>query len=456
MNSRPLTLAYSKTIFRILLGALFVLMLVLNFLTPMIVDDYGYATQGHSIGDAFASEYQQYMTWTGRSPAHLLLRIFLLMPKAVFNVCNAAMYVVLTLLVYKFANAHRKPYNVPLFLFCGLLLWQFVPVYGQVFLWETGSFNYLWGMTAILTFLFPYYSALLSPEPAERRKPLFFIGLFFLGVLAGWSNENTSFGVLIALVAFFIAFRRQRKPFQKWMFVGLAANVIGFSLLMLAPGNQIRAAQSTPPPSMALELVNRVVRCTKAINTHFSLALILVIVIICILAFQQKNHRLAAIGGFFAVLGILVVYMMIATPEFPPRSMFGASIFLVLALAITFMGIQDDTSWVRTASAALILVFCMQFVFTLIPALMDNGLVYTQAKTRNRYIALQKDRGMEDITLPMLIQNPQSKYNPHFDLLDITEDEAFWTNQNLAQYYGVSSLRGVDQDAWAEFIRQFE
>ena len=142
-----------RVLFFLAVSAAFVLIFVFNVLTPMMTDDLFYAktvSEASSIGELFAQEYEQYMTWTGRSVCHMILRFFLLTDKMVFNVANSLAFVFLTLLIY-WNVERRKAYDMPLYLLVNLLLWMFGVVFRQTVLWETGACNYLWGSVLILS-----------------------------------------------------------------------------------------------------------------------------------------------------------------------------------------------------------------------------------------------------------------------------------------------------------------
>ena len=76
-------------------------MLTLNNLTPLLADDYEYLYKTKSWMTILIDEYNQYMTWTGRSVVHVIARIFLLLPKGIFNVFNA--FVISNILSFLFA-----------------------------------------------------------------------------------------------------------------------------------------------------------------------------------------------------------------------------------------------------------------------------------------------------------------------------------------------------------------
>ena len=79
----------------------FLVMLTLNNLTPLLADDYEYLYKTKSWMTILIDEYNQYMTWTGRSVVHIIARIFLLLPKGIFNGFNALAYTIVIDLLYK-------------------------------------------------------------------------------------------------------------------------------------------------------------------------------------------------------------------------------------------------------------------------------------------------------------------------------------------------------------------
>ncbi|EGP5203509.1 hypothetical protein EH315_00005, partial [Enterococcus faecium] len=58
----------------IVLFCIFVFMLILNSMSPLVHDDYSYFVKTSSIKTILSDEYQQYMTWTGRSVVHVIFR----------------------------------------------------------------------------------------------------------------------------------------------------------------------------------------------------------------------------------------------------------------------------------------------------------------------------------------------------------------------------------------------
>ncbi|MBX4224084.1 hypothetical protein KYX88_15315, partial [Enterococcus faecium] len=133
------------------------IMVVLNFLTPLIADDIQYMDKTTSLFTRLSDEYQQYMTWTGRTVVHIIARVFLLMPKTVFNLVNPLIYVLLTVLIYKITTKDKTEFHAFKYLMINVVIWLFIPTFGQTILWETGAAKYLWGGIIITSVLFIYH-----------------------------------------------------------------------------------------------------------------------------------------------------------------------------------------------------------------------------------------------------------------------------------------------------------
>ena len=134
----------------IVIVSVYLVMVILNFLTPLIADDIEYMYKTTSFSTILHDEYMQYMNWTGRSVVHIIARLFLLMPKVVFNFMNPLIYVLLTLLIYKISTKDHENFYVFKYLMINLLIWLFIPTFGQTILWETGAANYLWAASSSL------------------------------------------------------------------------------------------------------------------------------------------------------------------------------------------------------------------------------------------------------------------------------------------------------------------
>ena len=176
----------------IILASIFIMMLVLNLLTPLLADDYSYSlstdnTKINSLMDIINYQIQHYLHWGGRTVAHTIAQCFLMFPKFIFSIVNSLMYIILIYLIYLHAKDNSTTQKPILLLLIHLGLWFLLPVFGQTCLWLVGSCNYLWTTVIILLLLLQYRKSSGNNDTIKQV-----IGTFLLGIIAGWTNENTS------------------------------------------------------------------------------------------------------------------------------------------------------------------------------------------------------------------------------------------------------------------------
>ena len=79
-------------------------MLILNIVTPLIMDDYNYTfgLEGRINSIIDIINYQQwfYFNWGGRNIAHFIAQFFLMNDKIFFNIVNPAIYTLMIYLIY--------------------------------------------------------------------------------------------------------------------------------------------------------------------------------------------------------------------------------------------------------------------------------------------------------------------------------------------------------------------
>lgn len=223
---------------------IFALMFELNKLMPLHRDDYDYSmiwkTGEHinSFADVFESTYRHYLLHGGRFFTVFCLNLFLWFGKFTFDVANAAMFVLLVLLIYFHA---RRDFKIGdefgILAATGLLAWLSFPHFGEVAVWKSGSTVYLWSAVPAAIFLLPYNFFLA--KNLNFNNKIFAIGMFFLGIISGCSVENL--GVTVAILTAAISFYCAKKNIlQTWMPAGSLGSFIGVIILLAAPGNFVR------------------------------------------------------------------------------------------------------------------------------------------------------------------------------------------------------------------------
>ncbi|MDT8903966.1 DUF6056 family protein [Anaeroselena agilis] len=241
-----------------MLAGLFVYMYALNYFMPLHRDDYEYALVWNTLErlsswpDVFRSLYIHYFQHGGRMMDFFVLDSFLLVGKEWFNPFNALLYVALMVLIYwhsqREVTLRFNPYILGLIIvFC----WLGLPDWAVVNVWMTGACVYLLTAVLIFSFLLPYHFEYLG-RPLIGDTRLAAAGMFLGGVAASWTIENTAATMILAVAALtWHAWRRG--SLRRWMVPGLAGSLLGYALLVAAPGNFVRYGKG---PKLAVHFLH--------------------------------------------------------------------------------------------------------------------------------------------------------------------------------------------------------
>ncbi len=160
---------------------------VMNWLTPMITDDYFYMFHSfhgkcdgtHPIQtpwDVVTSQIDHYLWHNGRMAVHVPL-----------------WFVAYILVTVRFATGRCSFRPVVAMVF--ILLWL-MPIFDELYLWMAGSLNYLWASVVVVWFLIKY------PKHEHRAIKWKSAGWLLFALMAGWTHEGISIplagGLLLA------------------------------------------------------------------------------------------------------------------------------------------------------------------------------------------------------------------------------------------------------------------
>lgn len=440
-----------KTKTGIVKTAVFLLFLLLNLLTVKTSDDLGYSIN-NGIIDIFQKEYIQYMTWTGRSVAHIIARIFLAMPKGIFNLCNSLLFCIQIELIGKHAVGPKKEVSGLLYAMVALAVFLFVPVFGQTVLWETGSCNYLWTTTIILAFLWKYRKALDHPE---EHHWYMIVLLFLFGVAAGWTNENTGGACVLMVLCYLFLYWRKKQKIRFWMIAGLLGSVIGFLIMIKAPGNAIRSADFINEGGKAYVLVHDLM---SAINVFGKMdgQIVLWIAFGIILAFalMNKETKQTLLGIFYALSGMAAVLAIIISPVpvYFDRSMYGATILLISGIAVILAPMLEEKT-VKCISVCSLAVMIVFSVLNYARAVVDLGYTRYQYQNRETWVAEQKAQGNRNPVVPQIYSEFFTTYNAMYGLNDILDYPSFVNNVNYSVTHDLDSVTSTTLERWNNLYR---
>ena len=437
-----------KKIFWMVVFCCFLAIFLFNVLTPVMSDDYSYSVTVrsiHSVGDLLKSEYEQYMSWTGRSVNHLILKIFLKMDKWVFNLCNSINFIVLTLLIY-YNIEDKKRYHISLYILINLFMWIFAVQFKETILWETGACNYLWGTTNILGFVTLFKYACRKRE--DIRKPLLWgILLFFTGVIAGWCNENTSGGGILLVLAILAAVFREDKKIRPWMWSGLAGMLAGLSAMVAAPGNRIRASYAEDNYGGIVKYIARAYKVTLAIEENFFVLLLILCVLLILLRTQKRTWKELEDILLYTFVFAASCYALVMARTPMSRAYFGAGVFLMIAVLSCFVKVSEEETLIRACKTSFIAGLLLYMSFSYVDSIVNVARIYRDYHNRDVYIWEQKAEGRTDVIVPLLHEGFETKYSFGYDS-DFGEDSGYWINVMAAGYYGVDSISCVPMEEW--------
>ncbi|WP_142647548.1 DUF3329 domain-containing protein [Enterococcus faecium] len=436
----------------IVLFCIFVFMLILNSMSPLVHDDYSYFVKTSSIKTILSDEYQQYMTWTGRSVVHVIFRFFTKLPKIYFNIYNSCMFSILVYQIIMFSSiikdrATKNVYLKGFIIFS--LMWIFTPAFNNVYLWMAGSVNYLTAMVIMLSFILFYHRYIT--ESKEQNNSFFkTIGMLLLGIIAGWCNENTSGGTLFIVVAYTaLSYFYKNKKIEKWMIAGIVGNIVGFLFMVMAPGNDIRATYfDRSNLSIFWKILDAIPAISRALqeNAMFPLTIALALIV---LSYLNSSLTISNIlSSLFFVGGILTIGVLTISPTALSwsRSYFGGIIFIFISIVISLFELLTNFDKINKVVFSMIFGYLMiSFLLLFFNGTADIYKNYVSYNNQNESIKRQIKNGEMDIVVPPLNYKPQTIY-PVYNGNDITSDKNNERNRSVAAYWGVDSIRVEEKE----------
>lgn len=277
----------------LLLFVIFLFMYALNVMTPLLSDDYfisfvwpeGMRINGilpndarkvSSLSDVLDSIKAYYFIWGGRIPGQTLMTLFAWWGKEYFNIINSFMAILLIMEIYWISHEGNinLRFNYKYIFWIFFALWVFNMAFVDTFLWLSGSCEYLWLMVLLLAFLLPYVQNYYNLNKHKSDNPLFTFCMFIMGVIAGCSRETLICWIIIILL-YWLVLCKKADNCQSWKVSGLFGLFLGYTILILAPGNFARLASDSHTDSILLVsfpvLIFKIIFISIIILFHFFL-----------------------------------------------------------------------------------------------------------------------------------------------------------------------------------------
>ena len=269
-----------------------------------------------------------------------------------------------------------------------------------------------------------------------KRKILSMILMFLLGIIAGWTNENTAVGAIFIVVASLFFMKKSEVKLEKWHISGAVGIVIGFILLIAAPGNYARNELFVDNTSVIVKWIYRAVNYSISFVDILKPLILFTIILVTINIYYKKKIEKNVI--VYLIAAVLTVYSMVLSPTFPERAWFGVIIYAIIADMYLLYNVDKLNKVYTYIIADVVLVFltlyCSQYLNT---ALGIKELKSTW-NSRINYIESEKTNNNFNVKVERYVT--LDKHNPNYKLEDIAADEGTWPNNDIAKYFGIQGI----------------
>ncbi len=401
-----------------------------------------------SLSDIVISQYRHYFTWGGRTVNHLIAQFLLYIGKPAQSIITALTYGLLLLaIVWAGLNCRRPTFKVRLLplIFVSLVLWLCMRNFGEVVINVVSSSNYMFSTLLILLFFIPFVQSF----HLERDVRPWWFSLFMcaLGILAGWTNENTGCAA-VTVVGLYNLKLLKEKRLTAWQCLGGCGLLGGYLALMLAPGN---AARMLFMENKGFDFWEHFFNDSIGIiGLSFLTQHLLLISLIWVL-WQLKRHALLVCpsaqvkaGLWLCAAGFLSLLIMLASPTIPARSAAPFTIFVAagtvaLANELYLHGISICP---KSLCNAVLSVLFIVSAASAVNAVLGYRQMYFDNQQRGREIIAQLRQGKQDLVVsPLKTQRGRYIY-----AADVRTDPQNWANLILTRYYGLHSIvRSCDE-----------
>ncbi len=419
--------------------SIFVFMLVLNIITPIYADDYSYVfhfSTGErldSFFDIFPSLGAHAHSVNGRLIAHFFVHLFMMLPWAIFDIVNSAMFVFFIHLSSKIANVKGERDNfLPLIIF--LFSFMFHDAFGQQFLWVAGACNYLWAMVAGLLFLLPLHNYMVF---GKIMRPSQMAAYIPFGFVAGAFLENVSAGVIFTAVLYILASKFYLK--QKIRPEAVASCVfacLGYLFMATCPGtlaNKITGFDLEQKLDMAFVIFMKFV------------AVALPIALFAVLFFKSRkagvSKSILASSVILLAGGAASNCVLIFAPFYPDRCAIGLVAMLICSIGMLYnaSGGFPLARHIKKIACAYIAVWVVFFGF----GFADIIATRIQFNENEEYIEKCKAVGILDVEVSLI--SPKTKYSAAMGINHLEKDPTLWPNFTIAKYYGLNTIKGKQE-----------
>jgi len=254
--------------------------------------------------------------------------------------------------------------------------------------------------------------------------------------------------VLFLFIAYFIIKAIKKDKFALFEILGAMGFLIGFYLLITAPGKNVRLELIIGiggyTETFLVRYIGRFINVTEIfIHNHGFLLMAISVILGFDLVYHQKR-KLPIFSYFYALAALAGSYSMLLAPYYPDRAFLIVLVFSVITLGNVLVQRELQMPMIIKRNAALILaIVLIPSAFTFLIAGKAVAGVYLRWYDRLEYILAEKEKGNLSIEVRPIIA--LDKHVALYGLADILDDEDEWPNPDIAEYFGIESIKANDE-----------
>ena len=416
---------------------IFLVLLLLSALTPMVTDDYSYSfnwadwTRISSISQIFESMAAHRQLHNGRVFAHGLVQLFLFLPRVLFVIMNAGCGALLCGLTAKLICTENDADQLFLLLFGALFIICFTPAFGENYLWLDGSVNYFWNIAFSFLFLMPFILDFLNRPLTESHWVL-----VLRCILAFWTgaySESMSLIVLgIAILLWICSWVRDRrcnKAFLAWIVFA----AFGYMFLMMSPRTYELVGQFK-----IAALGYRFRELFRMITEYLLWPFLFFAVFLTLSIWFHADSRIIMLSCLLFLSGLASLASFLFSAYVVPRHFCFPVFFTMLGCVLLLSSLckAEKALFSRMALAVVSVLFVLQFPV----GVLDVAVSWHKQEVRLQQIQAALDTGKKSVVLENYY--PYTSYAIPF--LADSEDASVWPNADIARYYGLDAVYGID------------
>lgn len=386
------------------------LVFLLNYFFPLYADDMLYISNKFNESNSAFSNFSRiidfmhyyYFNWGGRIIGIGSTHFLLLLPGLLQNILNTILFITLIYYMYKIAITSYSSNKITTLLVIILSTFYFTPTFISSCIWITGSGVFL--LTTTLSVIFLYINIKNINDQSSNHAKKNIILIFLLGILSGWSNENTGPMLCLTILIFLIYkhfFQKSKlSPYDITGFVGL---LLGTSLMIFAPGNSMRAASEGYDSLFSrIDIFTKFKYLYEGYSMYLWKIILAYLLVFVIHLLSTKNisvKKSIIIRSLIVFICANIGFWITAlAPSFPPRAYFSIVVFITIAFSILLVNIdfnQVYTKYLRIALLTILFVVSTKDYYTFLRASYFIDKVY---KDREQQIIKAKENGEQEIT----------------------------------------------------------